>query len=50
MCDMTETKSHAYACIRSWVEFKAPNAEGVYWIRDREGKTLFVGKSNVRER
>jgi len=47
---MIETKSHDYAWSKSWIEFKAPNAPGVYWLRDKEGKTLFVGKGNVRER
>jgi excinuclease UvrABC nuclease subunit len=47
---MIETKSHDYAWSKSWIEFKAPNEQGVYWLRDKEGKTLFVGKGNVRER
>lgn len=47
---MIETKNHAYAWSISWIEFKAPNDQGVYWLRNKEGKTLFVGKGNVRER
>ena len=47
---MEGTKSHAYAWSKSWIEFKAPNAQGVYWLRNEEGKTIFVGKGNVRER
>ena len=47
---MIETKSHDYAWSKSWIEFKAPNAQGVYWLRNKEGKALFVGKGNVRER
>jgi hypothetical protein len=27
-----------------------PGATGVYWLRNKEGKVLFVGKGNVRER
>ena len=47
---MEVPKSHAYAWSKSWIEFTAPNAQGVYWLRDKEGKVLFVGKGNVRER
>lgn len=47
---MIETKSHNYAWSKAWIDFQAPNATGVYWLRDKEGKTLFVGKGNVRER
>jgi len=47
---MIENRSHAYAWSISWIEFKAPNAPGVYWLRDKEGKVLFVGKGNIRER
>jgi hypothetical protein len=47
---MIETKSHGYAFNRSWIEFKAPNEQGVYWLRDQDGKTLFVGKGNILER
>ncbi|HVB29366.1 MAG TPA: hypothetical protein VNG91_06115 [Terriglobia bacterium] len=44
---MIETKSHDYAWSKSWIEFKAPNAQGVYWLRDKEGKTIFVGKPRL---
>ena len=47
---MEETKSHAYAWSKFWIEFGAPNGQGVYSLRDKEGKELFVGKDNVRER
>ena len=47
---MIETKSHDYAFNKSWIEFKAPNEQGVYWLRDKEGRTLFVGKGNILER
>jgi hypothetical protein len=47
---MDETKFHAYTWSKSWIEFMAPNAQGVYWLRDDEGKELFVGNGNVRER
>jgi len=29
---------------------QGPNAEGVYCLRDKEGKVLFIGKGKVRER
>jgi hypothetical protein len=47
---MEETKTHAYAWSVSWIEFTAPNVQGVYWLRDKEGNTIFIGKGNVRER
>ena len=47
---MEETKSHDYAWSKSWIEFKAPNAPGVHWLRNKEGKALFVGKGNGRGR
>ncbi len=47
---MEEAKSRAYSWSKSWIEFMAPNAQGVYWIRDKEGRTIFIGKGNVRER
>jgi hypothetical protein len=47
---MIETKSHDYAWTKSWIEFKAPNEQGVYWLRDKDGKALFVGKGNILER
>ncbi len=47
---MRETKSHDYAWSKSWIEFEAPNAQGVYSLRDKEGRVIYVGKGNIRER
>lgn len=47
---MIETTSHAYVWSKAWIEFQAPSAQGVYWLRDKEGRTIFVGKGNIRER
>ena len=47
---LKEIKSHHYTWNISWIEFKAPNAEGVYSIQDQEGKVIFIGKGNIRER
>jgi excinuclease UvrABC nuclease subunit len=46
---MTETKSRDYAWNKSWIEFKAPNSTGVYWLRDKDGKVIFIGKGKIRE-
>jgi hypothetical protein len=46
---MPGIKAHAYIWSKSWIEFKAPNAQGVYCIRTKEGSALFVGKGNVRD-
>ena len=43
-------KGHEYTWSKSWIEFKAPDAPGVYCLRDKEGKVLFIGKGKVRER
>jgi excinuclease UvrABC nuclease subunit len=47
---MKDIRGHDYLLNQSWIEFKAPNAQGVYCLRDKEGKVIFVGKGNVRER
>ncbi|HXH51507.1 MAG TPA: hypothetical protein VNM47_19380 [Terriglobia bacterium] len=47
---MTVTEGHDYTWSKSWIEFKAPNAQGVYTIRDKEGRVIFVGKGNIHER
>ena len=47
---MLETKSHDYAFNKSWIEFKAPNPQGAYCLRDKQGRVLFIGKGKVRER
>jgi hypothetical protein len=47
---MEGTKSYSYTWSISWIEFKAPNDQGVYWLLNKGGKVLFVGKGNVRER
>ena len=47
---MNEIKSHDYTWSKSWIEFKAPNAQGVYSLRDKEGRVIFVGKGNIRQR
>ena len=47
---MSGIKGHGYTWSKSWIEFKAPDAPGVYCLRDLEGKVLFVGKGKVRER
>ena len=46
---MEETKTHAYSWSKSWIEFKAPNDQGVYWLRNKQRKVLFVGKGNIRD-
>lgn len=43
-------KCHDYTWNQSWIEFKAPYAQGVYCLCDRGGKMIFVGKGNIRER
>lgn len=43
-------KGHDYTWSKSWIEFKAPDAPGVYCLRDKEGKALLIGKGKVRER
>jgi excinuclease UvrABC nuclease subunit len=35
---------------KPWIEYRAPNSQGVYCLRDKEGKVLFIGKGRVRER
>jgi len=47
---MKDIRGHDYLLNQSWIEFKAPNAQGVYCLRDKEGKVIFIGKGNVRER
>ena len=40
---MTRIKGHDYIWSNSWIQFKAPNAQGVYCLQDKEGKVLFIG-------
>jgi hypothetical protein len=47
---MLGIKGHDYTWRKSWIEFKAPDAPGVYCLRDKECKVLFIGKGKVRER
>jgi len=47
---MAEIKGRDYTWSKSWIEFKAPNEPGVYCLMDKEGKVIFVGKGNIRER
>jgi hypothetical protein len=47
---MTRIKGHYYAWSSSWIEFKAPNAQGVYAIQNMEGQVIFIGKGKIRER
>ena len=47
---MNEIKGHDYTWSKSWIEFKAPSAQGVYSLRNKEGKVIFVGKGNIRQR
>ncbi len=47
---MSDIKGHDYNWSKSWIEFKAPNARGVYSLRNKEGKVIFVGKGNIRQR
>lgn len=47
---MTQIKGHDYTWSQSWIEFKAPNAQGVYSLLNKDGKALFIGKGNIRER
>ena len=41
---MIETKSHDYAWSKSWIEFKAPNASGVYWLPAKDGLSVRSGE------
>lgn len=47
---MTQIKGHDYTWSQSWIEFKASNGLGVYCLRDKEGKVIFIGKGKVRDR
>ncbi len=47
---MNGIEGHEYTWSKSWIEFKAPNVQGVYWLRNKEGKVIFVGKGNIRQR
>ncbi len=47
---MIRTRSRDYAWNKGWIEFEAPNAQGVYWLRAKDGQTIFVGKGNIRQR
>jgi len=47
---MTQIKGHDYTWSQSWIEFKAPNALGVYCLRGKDGKVIFIGKGNILER
>ncbi|HKT13072.1 MAG TPA: hypothetical protein VJW77_14720 [Terriglobia bacterium] len=47
---MTDIRGQDYMWSKSWIEYIAPNSQGVYCIRDKEGKVLFIGKGKVRER
>ena len=47
---MIQTKSRDYAWNKGWIEFEAPNAHGVYWLRAKDGQTIYVGKGNIRQR
>jgi hypothetical protein len=47
---MTRIKGHDYTWNQSWIEFKAPNAQGVYCLLDKDGKVIFIGKGKIRER
>lgn len=48
--DMEEIKTRSYAWSKSWIEFTDPNAQGVYWPCNKDGKVLSVGKGKVRQR
>ena len=47
---MKEVRGQDYTWSRSWIEYRAPNSQGVYCLRDSGGRVLFVGKGKVRER
>ena len=47
---MPGIKGPSYAWGRAWIEFKTPTGQGVYCIRNKEGKILYIGKGNLRER
>ncbi|HEX5412292.1 MAG TPA: hypothetical protein VFZ27_10565 [Terriglobia bacterium] len=47
---MSGIKGHDYTWSKPWIEFKAPAAPGVYYLRDKEGKALFIGKGKVCKR
>ena len=46
---MTQIKGHDYTWNQSWIDFKAPNAQGVYCLLDKDGKVIFIGKGKIRE-
>ena len=46
---MSGINGQGYTWNKSWIEFKAPNAQGVYCLRDKEGNVLFIGKGRVRD-
>lgn len=46
---MPGIKGHDYTWNQSWIEFKAPNAQGVYCLLDKRGKVIFIGQGNIRE-
>jgi len=35
--DVIRTKSRDYAWNKGWIEFEAPNAQGVYWLQAKDG-------------
>lgn len=47
---MMGIKGHGYTWNQSWIEFKAPKAEGLYCLLDKDGKVIFIGKGNIHER
>jgi excinuclease UvrABC nuclease subunit len=47
---MSEIKGQDYSWSKPWIEYSAPNSQGVYSLRNKEGKVLFIGKGRVRER
>jgi len=40
--DMRDIKGHGYSWSKSWIEFKAPDAPGVYCLRDKRVATVSV--------
>ena len=47
---MREIRGQDFTWSKSWIEYRAPNSQGVYSLRDKDGNTIFVGKGKVRER
>lgn len=47
---MSEIKGQDFTWSKPWIEYRAPNSQGVYSIRNAQGTVVFIGKGKVRER